>query len=400
MHDIISSIQYNLLNLPQSITYSTNKSATYTYDAAGRKLKTVYTNPGLTIDYCGNMIYEGGTLKQIQVDGGYVTFSGTTPVYHYYLKDHQGNNRVVVNKTGTVEEVNHYYPFGLLFGESINPDTQRFKYNGKELDMMHGLHMYDYGARQYDPLLCRFTTMDPMCEKYYHLSPYAYCANNPVNYVDPTGKDIKIWNTEDNSYFTYSIGMKYNGNDNFTNKIVSYLNSIGSIESGSKVLSELISSKNHYDIRNIKSEGGENTMQFVGYEGGGGQINASMVINSAYSDNVILGALAHESYHGYEKEFGQNPATINGEVDAYLFENHIKFELGGTSGELGLSTSIGNIYSNSMNNLIWGTSLNKEYDYKQAIFSYKFGSAANKLGVYNNHKISNTYKQRILNLLP
>jgi hypothetical protein len=85
----ISLIHYNLLNLPQSITYSTNKSATYTYDAAGRKLKTVYTNPSLTIDYCGNMIYEGGTLKQILVDGGYVTFSVKTPVFHYYLQDHQ-----------------------------------------------------------------------------------------------------------------------------------------------------------------------------------------------------------------------------------------------------------------------------------------------------------------------
>ena len=78
-------------------------------------------------DYCGNMIYEGGTLKQILVDGGYVTLNGTTPVYHYYLQDHLGNNRVVCNASGTVEQVNHYYPFGGLFGESTNGDTQRYK---------------------------------------------------------------------------------------------------------------------------------------------------------------------------------------------------------------------------------------------------------------------------------
>ena len=123
----ISSIQYNLLNLPQSITYSTNKSATYTYDAKGNKLRVVYTNPSSTIDYCGNMIYEGGALKQILVDGGYVTLNGTTPVYHYYLQDHLGNNRVVCNASGTVEQVNHYYPFGGLFGQSTNGDTQRYK---------------------------------------------------------------------------------------------------------------------------------------------------------------------------------------------------------------------------------------------------------------------------------
>lgn len=78
-------------------------------------------------DYCGNMIYEGGALKQILVDGGYVTLNGTTPVYHYYLQDHLGNNRVVCNASSTVEQVNHYYPFGGLFGQSTNGDTQRYK---------------------------------------------------------------------------------------------------------------------------------------------------------------------------------------------------------------------------------------------------------------------------------
>jgi hypothetical protein len=49
-----------------------------------------------------------------------------------------------------------------------------------------------YGARHYDPCIMRFTTMDPMCEKYYHLSPYAYCGNNPVNAVDLNGDTITI----------------------------------------------------------------------------------------------------------------------------------------------------------------------------------------------------------------
>ena len=135
------------------------------------------------------MIYENGALKQILIDDGYVTFSGTTPVYHYYLKDHQGNNRVVLNASGTIEQVNHYFPYGYLYGESTNSGVQPYKYNDKEFDMMHGLHWYDYGARHYDPCIMRFTTMDPMCEKYYHLSPYAYCGNNPVNAVDPDGKN-------------------------------------------------------------------------------------------------------------------------------------------------------------------------------------------------------------------
>ena len=55
--------------------------------------------------------------------------------------------------------------------------------------MMHGLNTYDYGARQMDPVICQWTTVDPLAEKYYNVSPYAYCADNLVNAVDPDGKD-------------------------------------------------------------------------------------------------------------------------------------------------------------------------------------------------------------------
>ena len=75
----ISSIQYNLLNLPTNITYSTGSTIAYTYDAAGKKLHVAYGSPNSTTDYCGNMIYENNTLKQILIDDGYVTFIGTRP---------------------------------------------------------------------------------------------------------------------------------------------------------------------------------------------------------------------------------------------------------------------------------------------------------------------------------
>ena len=88
-------------------------------------------------------------------------------------------------------------PFGGLFGESTNGDTQRYKYNGKELDRMHGLDWYDYGARHMDAM--RFTTMDPLAEKYYGLSPYAYCGNNPVNAIDLRG-DTRIIDKEGNLF--------------------------------------------------------------------------------------------------------------------------------------------------------------------------------------------------------
>ena len=88
----------------------------------------------LTTDYSGNMIYEAGSLKMILIDDGYITFSGTTPVYHYYLKDHLGNNRMVVRADGTVEQTNSYYPFGGWFFGIYDADAQPYKYNGKELE--------------------------------------------------------------------------------------------------------------------------------------------------------------------------------------------------------------------------------------------------------------------------
>ena len=67
---------------------------------------------------------------------------------------------------------------------------QPYKYNGKELDQKLGLNTYDYSARYFDPALPRFTTVDPMAEKYYSISPYAYVGNNPVNAIDINGDSI------------------------------------------------------------------------------------------------------------------------------------------------------------------------------------------------------------------
>ena len=204
----ILQITYNSLNLPTSLKMEGGKSICYVYDAQGKKLQASYVttipNSSMTLDYCDNMIYENGKLTQILVDGGYVSFVNGEPVYHYYLKDHLGSNRVAVNQaTGEVEQVNHYYPFGGLMAESTGGSVQRYKYNGKELDRMHGLDWYDYGARWYDGM--RFLTQDPHATDYVDMTPYAYCANNPINAIDTDGKRIKTILWEDDKspkYYT------------------------------------------------------------------------------------------------------------------------------------------------------------------------------------------------------
>ena len=180
-----TAIQYNCLNLPSRVMFANGNSISYLYDAAGRKLRTVHVLEGdsVTTDYCGNVVYENGVPQILLTEAGYVSL--TDGKYHYYLKDHQGNNRVVVAEEGTIEEVNHYYPFGGVF--SSTGDAQPYKYNGKELDRKGGLDWYDYGARMYDAVLGRWHAVDPMSEKYYGVSPYLYCANNPILLVDPNG---------------------------------------------------------------------------------------------------------------------------------------------------------------------------------------------------------------------
>lgn len=103
-----------------------------------------------------------------------------------------GNWSGTCHLTLSIEQTTHYYPYGGILTYSTNQGVQKYKYNGKELDRMHGLDWYDYNARQYDPAMGEFTSIDPSCEKYYNISPYAYCAGNPIRYVDPTGRDYSL----------------------------------------------------------------------------------------------------------------------------------------------------------------------------------------------------------------
>ena len=176
--------------MPSKVTFNDGSTITYTYDADGTKLKTVHKVGGTTTttDYCGNVVYENEVQKLLLTEEGYVTLSDGK--YHYYLQDHQGNNRVVINQSGTVEETNHYYPFGGVFASSAS--VQPYKYNGKEFDTKKGLNWYDYGARHYDAALGRFHTNDRFAEKYPSLSTYQYGADNPIGNIDVNGDTIIV----------------------------------------------------------------------------------------------------------------------------------------------------------------------------------------------------------------
>lgn len=199
----ISNIEYDVLGNLKCITFNNGFKTKYVYDAAGNKLRTthesVVTN---TTDYIGNFIFEDGKLDKYLFDGGYCSFDNSqNPTFHYYEKDHLGSVRMVVNENGTIEQVNHYYPFGGVYGDlSYNAELQRNKYVGKEFDHIHGLDWYDHGARMYDAARLVWDRTEPLFSKYYSFGPYLYCGNNPVLCLDINGLD---WYQE-NGFYLYS----------------------------------------------------------------------------------------------------------------------------------------------------------------------------------------------------
>ena len=245
----------SVLNNPVRIQFTNGNVTRYVYGAASEKLRTTHLTavPNISVsvghvrellpseilsadstDYIlgGSLTMRNGRIDKLQFDEGYcqaAAYDGNTGqdnfTFYYYNRDHLGSVRQVVKAdrtaNGTVVQTMNYYPFGTQFCDgSADNNFQSNKYNGKEFDNMHGLNTYDYGARQYNPVLARWDRIDPMCEKYYDVSPYAYCANNPVRYIDPDGRKIVFGN---NSSISFKLSFWI---------AVSFLKTLGDTERG------------------------------------------------------------------------------------------------------------------------------------------------------------------------
>ena len=273
----IAMIEYDNMNQPRRIQFTNGNVTEYVYTSTGEKLRTIHRTAvdnisvpiGNTLaltaantlsvdstDYIGSFIFRNGKADKYLFGGGYCTFTTAgQPVYHYYTRDHLGNNRAVVNENGTLEQMTHYYPFGGVYGDTgLNASLQPYKYNGKELDRVHGLDLYDYGARNYDAIIGNWTTMDPLAERTPEVSPYIYCKDNPVNAIDLNGDTIWI-NYEDHRYLYDNRNLSLNRKVNNVNSNIGFLftaqnalNMISETDSGNDLLSDLSNSKNNINI--------------------------------------------------------------------------------------------------------------------------------------------------------
>ena len=278
----ISNIEYDVLGNLKCITFSNGFKTKYVYDAAGNKLRTTHESAVTnTTDYVGNFVFEDGKLSKYLFDGGYCSFDqNQNPVFHYCEKDHLGSVRMVVNENGTIEQVNHYYPFGGVYGDlSYNSEYQRNKYIGKEFDHMYGLDWYDHGARMYDAAKVVWNKVDPLSEIYFHFDPYLYCENNPIVMFDNTGllgvrivdmenKTITVsadYYVETQPYQVYTNVYSQKDVDDF-NRLNSELNKLNlKVKSGEyagfTVAFNLnfISAGNHLEVNNLVSLANEGT---------------------------------------------------------------------------------------------------------------------------------------------
>ena len=218
----IDTIKYNVLNLPEIIQFKNGNQIRNLYDASGQKLQTrnitlnYSLNAPVTVktilttgfdpskgddvyiegtDYCGNVEYsyynyyddymysaynmseKSQWLAKVYNSEGYCSDFYYT-IFNYFRRDHLGNNREVwhapfssgnTNYPASTTQRTQYYPSGLPWASNSidHPEAQNKKYNGKEFVEMHGYDTYDYGARGMYAAIGRWTSVDPLAEKYY-----------------------------------------------------------------------------------------------------------------------------------------------------------------------------------------------------------------------------------------
>jgi RHS repeat-associated protein len=157
---------------------------------------------------------------------------------NYFITDHLGSTRVIIDANGTVKGQYNYYPFGKQW-EDINlmANTNRYTFSGKEKQTVNDLGWLDFMARMYaNSEIPRFTTQDPLSEKYYSWSPYAYCAGNPISRIDPDGRE---WKDTQDEKIAKQLQQQATNRDNSLAKQEAKINSkIEKIENNAKLSAE------------------------------------------------------------------------------------------------------------------------------------------------------------------
>ena len=185
-----ATLTYNYLNLPKTAAVA-GKTLTYDYDASGSKHK--YIADTLTVKYEGGFEYNGlNVFSRLGLAEGQAVFKNNAITFQYYLKDHLGNVRVVLNDKGEILQKNDYYSFGLEIDRNNPVQTlaakngiNRYGFQGQEKQV--GSDYVQFKWRLHDPLTGRFLSIDPLNEKFEYNSTYAFSENKVTGHIELEG---------------------------------------------------------------------------------------------------------------------------------------------------------------------------------------------------------------------
>ena len=236
---------------------------------------------------------------------------------YFYHKDHLGSSTQISDIDANIVHHIEYMPYGENFFEKRSLWATRYKFNAKEKDEETGL--YYYGARYYSPELSIWTSVDPLSDKYPSMSPFMYCAGNPVKLVDPNGMDIdptsvtdETKNMKNPSHESYNkaFAEKYKTLENDHNAMYSFNPTDGPVvsEDGSK------------DYGSVSYNGKNENGQY--------KIGINYSTNTGTSGLSTSSPLLEETFHSTQFSKGEFGFLSNGstfgldiydEVDAKLF---------------------------------------------------------------------------------
>jgi len=265
----------------------------------------------------------------------FINNDANTPVYYDHLR--------VTHTTGPVMEVNTYYPYGMIIPDLSIPAWQDkknyYKYNAKELQEELNLQWLDFGARMYDPVVGRWWQPDRYAEKYYHLSPYSYAANNPINVIDVNGDYIVIIFGETGIHV---FGDTDDEEDLYDDPFFkSTVRALKQLKSGGKFGEYMISELQNSDLKYNISYGNKNKANhnYDDFRMEDGIMKTGANITWTGKQGDIVGGLGHELGHGWDAMNGydirQDKLNIlpgddapSGEVRAVHMENLLRVERG------------------------------------------------------------------------
>ena len=254
------TFNYNALNLLNVVKENNAVKANYRYLANGTKTSVRNGNGNTGYDYDGSFVYtvtnNTPTLEAAHFTDGQLKATGV----NYILTDHLGSVRALVDANGTLLEQNDYYPFGSKHvNASYASSDNRYTFSGKESQDLLDLNTYDFGARMYDGNLGLWKMRDALSECDYASTPYNYCGENPIRYIDPNGEMKVIYNPDGtyketqsnnwfhNTFFGLKIYIDY-GNGNLVQlsneefwlwQRTGKYDMIGTVEEGSAIFWEL-----------------------------------------------------------------------------------------------------------------------------------------------------------------